>query len=84
MIEVRTIRDADIGSCAANNVSCEHAATVDVCVQDSLNPLAKRSESQLCVKCARELFNALGFIIMSQTGESIQRLVGLTKRRGDK
>lgn len=84
MIEARTIRDADIGNCSAKNGSCEHAATIDVCVQDSKNPLAKRSEFQLCVRCAKELFNALGFIIMSQTGESIQRLVGLSKRRGDK
>lgn len=33
----------------------------------------------LCEQCARNTFNALGFVLMSATGESLKALVGLTK-----
>lgn len=39
------------------------------------------SWSALCEECARDAFNALGFLITSKTGESIAQLVGLKKRK---
>lgn len=35
----------------------------------------------LCIDCARKVFNVVGFMVMSATGESIEQLVGLKKKR---
>lgn len=62
------------GRCDAQNKSCTKEATL-------IANVGENTSLCLCVSCGRELFNALGFIIVSQTGESIKHLVGLTKRR---
>lgn len=62
--------------CDAACSDCDKEATIQLGVE--------MSSIVLCLTCARKVFTACGFIIMSQTGESIERLVGLRKRRGDK
>lgn len=72
-ISVETLADAlrKYSNCAAGNKSCTKEATLIAYVGET-------AAVCLCLSCARELFNALGFIIVSQTGESIERLVGVS------
>jgi hypothetical protein len=63
--------------CDASCVKCMGQAVLVARVGDSTSVV-------LCIQCAKNLFSALGFMICSKTGDSIERLVGLKKRRTDK
>lgn len=81
MIEARTLHHTETCACGVKNSSCKKKATVELMIDpgDELGTAVA-----MCTACAKEVFNALGFCLVSVTGESVARLVGLSKRKGDK
>lgn len=75
MIEVRRIT-GDVIACTSDvskHAQLRTPAVLAVTIGDA--------HARLCEECARDTFNALGFVICSITGESVSQLAGVTKRR---
>lgn len=75
MIEVRNIQGK--ARCDSECTDCDKEGKLLVSV-------GEMNTQVVCLKCARRLLNALGFMIISHTGESVAQLVGLARRRGAK
>lgn len=67
MIEVANVNGN--ARCDSECSDCDKQGVLRVAVGEMISCV-------LCLKCARKLFNALGFMIMSHTGESVKQLVG--------
>lgn len=76
MITVSTIKGG--APCSRVDQPGSHDAGADTRAIVSLD--IDGAAKDLCDGCARKVFSALGFMITSVTGESIQQLVGLRKR----
>lgn len=64
------------------NCESQVQAHDDVAAEAELSlSIGSNEPVNLCIDCARKVFNVVGFMVMSATGESIEQLVGLKKKR---
>lgn len=77
MIEARTARDGEV---CTSHVR-KHRMRLAPPPAAILGFTIGGATGTLCEECARDAFNALGFLITSVTGESVAQLVGLKKRK---
>lgn len=75
MIEARRIT-GDVVACTSNvqkHAVARGPAVIALTIGDS--------HVRVCEECARDMLNALGFMVSSVTGKSLPTLLGLTKKR---